>query len=103
MALTVDQTVYLQTQLGTGTDADDLEARYTRLGDVIAVAREVLEIRLADLESQPEQFNVAGEYGQTTKEQMAAIRGKLVSLGTSEDEPTASTARLVSPARRPRR
>lgn len=102
-ALSADQLVFLQTKLGSTSDTADLQARYDRLGDTVAVAREVLEIRFADLLNQPDTFSVAGEYSQGTKDQIARLRTLLDGLGESEDEPTATTARLVGPARSPRR
>lgn len=77
MALTDDQRAYLDSKIGPGYDEADIEVRLVRLNTVAAVVREVLEIRLATLISQPSSFTVPGEYSQDTRENIKVLREAL--------------------------
>lgn len=95
MALTTDDLHWLRTKVGTTSPTDDdLNARYARLGDVPAVAREVLEERYADLIAAPESFSVSGEYSQSTAEQMKQLRAAIESIPATAD-PAGGSARIV--------
>lgn len=82
MALIDSQCAYFRSQLGTQLDEADLETRLIRLGDEPAVAREVLDQRLADLLSKPATFAVPGEYSESRAENIKALQAKLEELGT---------------------
>lgn len=81
MALTLEQSAYFRSQLGTTIDEPDLESRLSRLGDEESVAREVLDQRLADLLAKPAQFAVPGEYSENRGENIKALQSKLAGLG----------------------
>lgn len=79
MALTPTQTVYLETRLGSPLD-DDIEDRLTRLGgpgNEPAVAVEVLEIRLANLQRNPLQFSIPGDYSEDRSNNVALLKKAL--------------------------
>lgn len=83
MALSTADLKYLRTKVGSReppTDAD-LQDGYDRLGILDAVAREILEIRLADLLADPASFSVSGEYSQDTSANIRELRETLGSLG----------------------
>lgn len=108
MALTDSQTAYFDSQLGPGTWTEqDLTPRLDRLGqDALAVAREVLEGRLAKLRSQPAQFSVAGEYSQSTGANITSLETQLANLPAPPGDDTTvggiTVGRMVRPSLRQR-
>lgn len=101
--LTTDQEQWLRRQVGTTIELTDLQTRYDRLGDLVEVAREVLEQRLADFSADPAQFDVTGTYSQNTGANIKALQDALAALGTDEEHPSASTLRSVQPSYSPTR
>lgn len=97
MALSTAETQYLRTKVGSGVDPAVLQEAYDRLLDLDAVAREILEIRRADLLAQPDSFTVVGEYSQSTAKQLEGIDSVLASLGGISDLGSGSV-RVVDPA-----
>lgn len=80
MALSPDVTAWLLAQLGTTTDVQDLETRYTRLGSARAVALEVLRQRLADLRAQPSSVTVSSVVGVSFTENIKAYERQIAAL-----------------------
>jgi hypothetical protein len=80
VALTVSQIASIRREVGETPDDTALNEAYDRLGDIGVVIIEIIERRLANLESSPAAFNVPGEYGQSTEQNMIALREKLSRL-----------------------
>jgi hypothetical protein len=109
MAFTDDQLAYLRTKLGStvndGTDpdvVDDLEDRFLRLGSVQLVAVEVLRQRLADiadLQNNPLNFTVTGEYSQDSSANVAFLQRMLNDAEQEAGVPGSSTMTAVQPGR----
>ena len=104
---------WLLAQLGTATDLDDLDERYTRLGSARAVAIEVLYERKANLvNGQPASLTVSGVVGATYTENIKALERQIAFLegggapapdeSDGDDDPVSgwSIVRLIE---RPRR
>ncbi|MFC7794650.1 hypothetical protein [Streptomyces cinereoruber] len=84
---------WLTSQLGTSTDLNDLDTRYTRLGTARAVALEILRERLAALiHDQPSTLNVSGVVSLSYAENIKAIERQITQLENGEppapDDPT---------------
>ena len=82
MALSVVQTAYYETRLGTLDAADivDIETRQARLGGdgyEPLVVVEILEIRLADLLKNPAQFSIPGDYSENRTANIEQLTAKL--------------------------
>lgn len=86
MPLVTDQLKVLRRQVGDKPSDDDLDAIYERVGSLTETAREVLEIRLANLVANPASFSVPGEYSQDTKANMDLLNKRLSSLGDLDNE-----------------
>jgi hypothetical protein len=104
MALTDSQTAYFDSQLGPGTWTEgDLAPRLLRLDDnQFAVAREVLEGRLAKMRSQPAQFSVSGEYSQGTAANITSLETQLKNIPGTSGDGGFTVGRLVRPSLRRR-
>lgn len=100
MSLTEDQLVQIRRQIGNKPDDASLNSIYDRTGDLDELVLEVLETRLANLESSPAQFTVVGEYSQDTSKNIEALRLQVGTL-TSDDGPP--IVRIISAADRGRR
>jgi hypothetical protein len=85
---------WLISQLGTATDLNDLNTRYTRLGTARAVALEVLNQRLADLRAQVATVNLSSVVSVSYAENIRAYERQIALLldGTppAPDDPPAS-------------
>lgn len=99
MLLTDAQVHYLRTKVGTDAPTDDeLQEAFDRLDDVDSVAREALEIRLADLLAAPESFSVSGEYSQSTGRNIDGIKATLATLGGISELGSGGTVRIIEPS-----
>lgn len=85
MLLTLPEEKYLRTKVGSAVDLAVLQESFDRLGDLDAVAREILETRLADLLADPASFTVVGEYSQDVSANIKSIQETLGSLGGVSD------------------
>jgi hypothetical protein len=65
MALTTEELAYLRSELGTDIDQVDLQERHDRLGNVQAVAAEVVRERLATVINAPTSFTIPGAYSES--------------------------------------
>lgn len=83
--LTLEQEKYLRTKVWSAVELSVLQESYDRHGDLDAVAREILETRLADLLADPASFNVVGEYSQDTRTNIENIQTVLGTLGGTSD------------------
>lgn len=99
--LTADQLRYLHDHLGASADEDDLQERYTRLGDLGLVVVEVLQRRLADLAATPAQFSVSGEYSQNTAENIKLLTSKLADFAAGDTVGGMSVVRVARAASQP--
>lgn len=75
MALGADDLAAIRAHIGTGeppTDAE-LDAAWSRLGQVEAVALEVVRSRLADLRARPTELSVDGDYTERWTGTIAAL------------------------------
>jgi hypothetical protein len=108
MALTTSQIAAIRREVGEEPDDAALNEAYDRLGDIAIVVIEIVERRLANFESEPTSFNVPGEYGQSTAQNIIALREKLARLRGLIDpglDPTAafqSGVTILSPTYRGR-
>lgn len=96
MALTTAEVQYLRTKVGSAEDLAVLQSTYDRLLDLDAVAREILEIRLADLLADPASFSVSGEYSQDTRTNIENLQKTLATLGGVSELATGGV-RVLSP------
>ena len=71
---------WLIAQLGTATDLNDLNVRYTRLGTARAVALEVLRERYAELLAQPTGITVTNVGAINTTANLAAYERQIAAL-----------------------
>jgi hypothetical protein len=86
-ALTAQDLAYLQSELGTDVDQADLQARYDRLGSVVAVAAEVVKQRLATLIASPSSFTLPGVYSESNDSNIRALQQQQARLdGTRVEE-----------------
>lgn len=96
--LTDEQLILLRRQVGGSPSDDDLQEAFDRLGDLAEVAREVLQIRLANLRAAPATFAVPGEYSQSTAENLRALEAQLAGLAQVGDLAAgAGQVRVVCP------
>ena len=102
MPLTEQELAWIRSKVGDDPDEIDLEDRYTRLGDVTEVVREVLSGRLANLLAAPASITIPGEYAQNTAANIKGLQEELAALGNlpGVDE---SVVRIIEPAPRPPR
>ncbi len=98
MALTADQLVTIRRAVGNAPTDAELDAIYLRTADVPELILEVLEIRLADMKRQPASFNIPGEYGQSTGDNISALERTVSALGGG-----GSVVRIIDPEPRPHR
>ncbi|TXS42935.1 hypothetical protein [Streptomyces sp. t39] len=104
---------WLIAQLGTATDLNDLDTRYTRLGNSRAVALEVLRERLAALLAQPSSISVSGVVSINNSEVIKALERQIAALEAGEppapDDPAlpgpdpATSLGMIRLVERPRR
>lgn len=73
-------TAWLQGQLGTDTNMDDIAARYLRLGSARKVAIEVLYERRADLLATPTGITVNGVVAINTTANLAGLERQIAAL-----------------------
>jgi hypothetical protein len=90
VALTSAQIYAIRRWVGETPDDTALNDAYDRLGNTQVIILEVLETRLANLEAEPASFNVPGEYGQSTAQNIVALRETLARLRAQID-PTVDT------------
>lgn len=76
---------WLLAELGTTTDATDLETRYTRLGTARATALEILRERLAALRQQPASVNVSSVVGVSFTENIKAYERQIAGLEAGDN------------------
>jgi hypothetical protein len=79
MEMTSDQLALVRAEIGTAvppSDAD-LQEIFARRGGLVGVVREVWKGRLTTLLATPASFTIPGEYGQSTGENIRAIREML--------------------------
>lgn len=107
MAFTADELAYLRTKLGSTVDEDtnpavveDLEDRYTRLGSVQLVVVEVLRQRIADIadvQNNPLDFTVVGEYSQDASKNVEFLQRMLSDAEQEAGVPGSSVMIAVQP------
>ena len=98
--LTDEQLAYLRAELGPETTAEEVQARWERLGDPQLVAVEVVRERLAALQAGPATFSLAGVYSQSTAENLRSYREQLARLtGAAGSGGHEVTRRRVRPVR----
>ena len=94
---------WLISQLGTATNLDDLNARYTRLGKARLVALEVLNQRLADLRAQASTVNLSSVVSVSFTENIRAYERQIALLESgaspAPDEPAPGTETDTVPLR----
>jgi hypothetical protein len=80
--LTSDEIHTVRSWIGDKTPPTDidLDPINTRTGSVRGVIREVLRKRLATMTAKPSQFAVAGDYSQTTAENIRSLERQLAQL-----------------------
>lgn len=78
--LSDDQLAFLRGQLGASADEDDLYDRYDRLGNVLAVAIEVLGERLGDLLQAGSSFTLPGVYSESNDAVIRALQSRIDGL-----------------------
>jgi hypothetical protein len=91
--LSEDQLVSIRRHVGDQPDDAALNSIFDRVGDVDELVLEVLQIRLANLEANPTQFTVVGEYSQDSSKNLEALTAKVGSIGGG------SRVRIVEPCR----
>lgn len=106
-AFTEEDLAYLRTKLGSSvnetTNPDlvtDLEDRYDRLGSVQLVVVEVLRERLAniaDIQNNPLNFTVVGEYSQDASANVAFLTRALADAEQDAGVPGSSVMVAVQP------
>ncbi|MFD6347225.1 hypothetical protein ACFWF9_21205 [Streptomyces roseolus] len=74
---------WLLAQLGPGTDAADLEARYTRLRAARAVALEVLAERRAGLLAEPLRLSVDGVMTVDNSGNLTGLERQMAAVGVA--------------------
>lgn len=108
MAFTAEELAYLRTVLGSTVNEDtnpevveDLEDRFLRLQDVKLVAVEVLRQRIADIadvQNNPLNFTVVGEYSQDASGNIAYLKALLAQVESDAGVSGGSTLIGVPPA-----
>lgn len=102
-ALSAPDIAFLKAELGATVDLADLQTRHARLGDVRAVAAEVVRERFAALLAGPSSFSIPGVYSESTNEgTLKALQAQADRLQSSIDVAVASAVgggRLVRPDR----
>ncbi|MEU5093751.1 hypothetical protein [Streptomyces sp. NPDC020996] len=94
MSLTDAEYAYLRSELGDA-DRADLDARYTRLGSLEAVAVEVLRERKAALVSDPLAVTVQGVATVNNAENVKALERQIAAL--EESRPNEATYAVPAP------
>lgn len=97
MALTLNELAVVRSYVGSEPPIDDLQETHERLGSVQGVVEEVLRRRLADLQAKPAQFSVAGEYSQSTAENIRSLKEMLDRVGAELGPGGTSLARIIPP------
>jgi hypothetical protein len=88
MPLDPDQLAIVRDEIGTVEPPSDgdLDDIYDRKGGLVGVVRTVWAQRLANLLAEPATFSVAGEYSQSTRDNIEGIQNRLKELsGTADD------------------
>jgi hypothetical protein len=91
MAFTDEELAYFQGKLGTPLDEDDLDERYTRLQSVPAVALEILRIRMANLQKNPLQFTIPGDYSENRTDNAKLLAQVIEDLEEETGDPDADS------------
>jgi hypothetical protein len=110
VALTADQTAYLDSKLGPDTwESADLEAAISRIAartgaDVTAAtgyaARETLEGRLATMLAEPASETIPGEYSRSNDANIRALREAIDGISAPSDSGDAGNPiRVIAPDR----
>lgn len=85
--------------VGSSPDDTTIEATYAiaGLGTIEATALSILQTRLADLEGNPAEFEVVGDYRQATSKNIDALRARIADLEAlcGAGGSVVSTGRLV--------
>lgn len=97
------QLALLRRKVGNGPTVEELQAIYDRVLSLTETAREVLETRLADMQSDPASFNVQGVYSQDVSTNIKALQNALAWLGdldtpTTDDDGATPTLNVWEPA-----
>lgn len=98
--LSSGQIATIRTWIGSTTPPTDLELDpiMTRTGSLRGVVLDVLRARLADLTARPSQFAVAGDYSQTTSENIRSLERQIKLVESYDDTLTVSTTASGSSA-----
>jgi hypothetical protein len=94
VAFTDGQVAELQAQLGSNVDLTDAWVRYQRFvaaaapDPLRATIEQMVTQRLMDLTAQPAQFNVEGDYSQSTAANIAAYQKQLDRLSAQDEADT---------------
>jgi hypothetical protein len=88
VALTADERALVRSEIGdaeppTTTELDEI---HERRGGLVGVVREVWSKRLADLLAEPASFSVAGQYSESSGDNIRAIQERLRALSGSADD-----------------
>ena len=86
MSLSDAEIVAIRRRVGSVPDDTELNSIYDRTGSVTETAREVLELRLAELLRTPATFSVSGEYSQGTAENIKGLQQSLAELGDLDND-----------------
>jgi hypothetical protein len=102
VALDDNDLAYLRSWVGTAAPTDvELEAAHERLGDLHAVALEVLRQRLADLLADPASFGVGSDYREDRSSNIRSLEAQVRKLEAivGEGPGALTTGRLVRSGR----
>src|SRR5690242_3581026 len=99
MAIPDEDLINIREEVGDTPDDATLTEIWDRRHDWVAVVREVLKLRLANLVAAPAQFDVSGEYSQNTGANIKALTQQLANLPAEDDDSgdALGTVRLISP------
>ncbi|WP_372407440.1 hypothetical protein [Streptomyces luteireticuli] len=101
MGLSESDFAYLRSQLGT-VDRADLDQRYARLGDLTAVALEVLRERKSALVADPLTVTVQGVATVSTAENVRALERQIADLAAAASAEAGARGSLPVPLQRRR-